>query len=101
MDPVHDEAGGQAIFRELFPDVVGMAREHGVGSVAQMRRKRGSGADRVANLLRGRPSVADAGHDPLAGKLVDIARRIGPFGGKGHQADVAAWPLSPEWPDAT
>src|ERR1700682_2915080 len=68
-----------------------MPRQHRVSAVADVRRQRRAGTDRIANLLRTRPSVPDADHYAVAHHLFDNSRSPGPSGRQCQQTDV---PLS-------
>lgn len=90
MKSVHDEAGRESIVSKLFPEIVGMAREHCVGAVAEVRGKRCSGAHGMGDLRSRSARVADTRDHPLLHDAFDEAWSLGPLGRKRNQADVSA-----------
>ena len=50
MDSVHDEPRGQPVLGKLVPDIVRVARQHGVGAVAEVRGHRRPGGDGCVDL---------------------------------------------------
>ena len=56
---VDDQARDERVGGQLLPDDVRMPRQHRGAAVAEMRRERRAGRDRVGDLLRRRRGVAD------------------------------------------
>ena len=88
MMVVDDERCREARLAELIRDEVFGARG-AAGSVAEVRRERRSGRDRIADLLGRRARVADGGDHTQFGDLLDIAKRSGPFGRERDQTHMA------------
>ena len=62
---VEDEAGAQAVFGQLVPDVVGVAPDDGVRPVAQVRGPARPGVDGGPDLVTRGGGVADRDEDPI------------------------------------
>src|ERR1039457_4776461 len=95
VDAIDDETGHQAVFGELFPDVVGVAAEELVRAVAEVGGKRGAGGNGVGDLRGAGLRVADGGDHAFGGDALDVARGLGPFRGEGDDAYAAAGGVLP------
>ena len=76
VDAIDDEIRHQAILGELFPDVVGMAAEDLVRTVAEVGGKRCAGGNCFGDLRGAGLGVADGGDDAFAGDALDVPRRL-------------------------
>ena len=85
MDAVADEAGREAVFGQLLPEVVRMTGQDAVGAVAEVRRQGGAGGDGVLNLLAIGARVAEGDDDAFADQGLDVGGGGGPFGRDGNQ----------------
>ena len=90
VDAIDDEAGHQAVFGELFPDVVGVAAEEGVRAVAEVGGKGGSGGDGGGDLGGGGLGVADGGDHAFGGDALDVARMA-----SGHSGERVTMRMRP------
>src|SRR5262249_28297782 len=87
---VNDETGPQIIIGQLLPDVVRMAINLRVRSIAKMGRKPRSGERRSGDLSRSRRSVADGDDDACGGGPFDEIYRVRPFGRERNDANTSA-----------
>ena len=71
MMAVGDDAGPEVVVRQLLPDVILVARQHGVRTVAEMRRELRSGGDSRADARRVCRRVAERDDDAGRGQLLD------------------------------
>ena len=83
MDAVDDEACHQAVFGELFPDVVGVAAEELVRAVAEVSGKGGAGGDGRGDLRGGGQGVADRGDYAFGSDALNILRGLRAIPGRG------------------
>ena len=95
VDAVDDEAGHQAVFGQLFPDVVGVAAEEGMRAVAEVGGKGGSGGHGGGDLGGGCLGVTDGGDYAFGGDALDVAGRVGPFGGESDDANKSGGGVLP------
>jgi hypothetical protein len=84
---VGDQAREHAVGGEQLPDGIRMPRQDVGAPVAEMRRQRRAGGDRVGDLCGGRRRMADRGADTRRGEMLDQLERAGPLGGERDEPD--------------
>ncbi len=89
---VHDQAGEDAIGGEQFPDHVRMPRQHLRAAVAEVRRQRRAGGDRVGDLEWRRGRVSDRHAHAGRDQMLDERQRARYFGAQRDENDPAARP---------
>src|SRR5262245_4783084 len=87
---VDDEARPKIVIGQLLPDVIWVAVNLRVRSVAEMCRELRPGARRVGDPRRIRRSVADGDDDARRSHMFNELNRAWPFGGECDNADPAA-----------
>ena len=83
--PIGDEHGGEAIVRQLRPQVVMTPIQHRVRTVAEVRGKGRTGVDRRLDLGGVGGSMAKRDGDAGLHEMADISRRLWPVRRKGNQ----------------
>ncbi|KAF9111936.1 hypothetical protein BGX30_007416 [Mortierella sp. GBA39] len=65
MKTVRDDAGRQRIARKLFPQIIGMPWQYGMGAVPQVRGHAGTRSGGAADLLAAGRGMPDGSDDPM------------------------------------